>query len=228
MKALTLLISGIALIGVSNPAYSTTTLTANLTNAQAGLAVVPTTTTGDPRPASHGTATFVLNDAMTQLNFTATVFNIDVTGMQTGDTNDNLVAAHIHAPGAPGATGPVVWGFFGNPDNDNNPDQLVVIPFASGVGGTFSSVWDLTEGNNTTLTAQLPNILSGLAYLNFHTTQFGAGEIRGQILPPPSVPEPSTWAMLLAGFGAIGLAARRNLAVGPQTKMGSRSPAAAG
>jgi hypothetical protein len=46
----------------------------------------------------------------------------------------------------------------------------------------------LSEGNNTTLTAQLPNILSGHAYINFHTVQFGGGEIRGNIVPATKCP----------------------------------------
>jgi hypothetical protein len=57
----------------------------------------------------------------------------------------------------------------------------VVIPFPSGVGGTIFSKWDAPEGNNTTLTVQLPNILAGLSYINFHTTRLPGGEIRGQI-----------------------------------------------
>ena len=36
------------------------------------------------------------------LAFTATIFNIDVTGTQTPDPFDNLLAAHIHV-GAPPA-----------------------------------------------------------------------------------------------------------------------------
>jgi hypothetical protein len=40
------------------------------------------------------------------------------------------------------------------------------------------------EGNGTMLAAQLPNLLAGLAYVNFRTVQFPAGEIRGQ-LPMP-------------------------------------------
>ncbi len=121
---------------------------------------------------------------MTALTFSATIFNIDVTGTQTPDTFDNLVAAHIHAPAPPGINAPVVWGFFGTPDNDNSPDDLVVTPFSTGVGGVFTSKWDLPEGNaGTTLSAQAPNILAGQSYLNFHTVQFGGGEIRGQIDP---------------------------------------------
>src|SRR5205807_6051044 len=71
------------------------------------------------------------------------------------------------------------WGFFGSPFNDNNPDDHVVTPFGSGAGGTFTDKWDDPEGNATTLTAQLPNIRAGRAYINFHTTQFPGGEIRG-------------------------------------------------
>ena len=77
---------------------------------------VPTLTTGAPRPASFGTASFVINDAMTSMTFTATIFNIDVTGSQTADVNDNIAASHIHAGPAvtPTTNGPVVWGFFGS------------------------------------------------------------------------------------------------------------------
>src|SRR4029079_6320711 len=77
--------------------------------------------------------------------------------------------------------GPVVWGFFGAPLNDVNPNDTVLLPFSTGAGGTFSSKWCAPEGNATTLTAQLTNILNGHAYINFHTTQFPSGEIRGMI-----------------------------------------------
>src|SRR5205085_10014476 len=81
----------------STSAYASTILFANLTNSQETPPTIPTTSTGAPRPASFGTATFVLNDAMTAMTFTATIFNIDFTGTQTADVNDNLIAAHIHA-----------------------------------------------------------------------------------------------------------------------------------
>ena len=151
-----------------------------LTNAQENPPTNPTTTGGARRPASFGTATFNMNAAQDQMTFSATINNIDFTGAQTADTNDNLTAAHIHAGASvtPGTNGPVVWGFFGAPQNDNNPNDVVKTD-GPGVGGTISGKWDAPEGNGTTLAAQLTNLKTGHAYINFHTTQFGGGEIRG-------------------------------------------------
>lgn len=199
----------------SSSASAEVILLANLTNAQENPPAVPTTTTGAPRPASFGTALFTLNDAMTSMSFSATIFNIDFTGTQTADVNDNLTAAHIHAgPNVtPTTNAGVVWGFFGMPFNDTNPTNVVVTPFAAAVGGTVAGAWDALEGNNTTLAAQLDNILNNRSYINFHTSQFGGGEARGllevQASQPEPIPEPST--MMLVGLGAAGLvrAARR-------------------
>ena len=198
----------VASLTLSAAAQAVTVLTATLTNSQENPPTVPTLATGQPRPVSSGTATFTLNDAMTSMSFTATIQNLDFTGTQTADINDNLVAAHIHAGATvtPTTNGGVVWGFFGSPFNDNNPNDVVVTPFASGVGGTISGKWDAAEGNNTTLAAQLNNILEGRSYINFHTTQFAGGEIRGNISP---IPEPETYALMLAGLGAMTWVARK-------------------
>lgn len=176
-------------------------LFATLTNAAENPPVIPTLQNGQPRPASFGTASFVLNDAQNKLTVSATVFNIDFTGSQTADVNDNLTNAHIHAGPlvTPTTNGGVVWGFIGTPFNNTNDNEGVTTPFATGVGGTFSGEWDLPEGNNTTLAAQLPFILSQRSYINFHTVQFGGGEVRGTLV----IPEPSTLALL--GIGALGL-----------------------
>jgi glucose/arabinose dehydrogenase len=136
---------------------------------------------------AKGYAAFFLNQEGTALRFIVTVAGLDFTGTQTADPSDDLLAAHIHAPAPRGTNAPVRFGFFGQPFNDTSPNDVVVTPFASGVGGTIFSKWDRDEGNNTTLTVQLPNILAGLSYINFHTRRLPGGEIRGQIEENPQV-----------------------------------------
>ena len=201
--------SALLLSVLAGSAGAQTFLTATLNNASENPPTAPTTAGGQPRPASFGTANFFIDSGATFMTFTATIFNIDVTGTQTpNDVNDNLVAAHIHAGPlvTPTVNGPVVWGFFGSPFNDNAPNDFTMTPFTTGAGGTFSGKWDLAEGNATNLTAQLPNILAGRAYINFHTTQFTGGEIRGNIV---AVPEPETYALMLGGLAIVAGVARR-------------------
>jgi hypothetical protein len=175
-----------------------------LNNANEPGGIQPTLQNGQPRPASFGTASFVFNDARTALTMVAQIFNIDVTGSQTADPNDNLTNAHIHAAAAGGTpTFPVVWGFHGQPQHDTvEPEKRSVVPFATGVGGTFTATWDAAE-NNGALATNVPNIDAGRAYINFHTTQFAGGEIRGTL----QVPEPGSVALL--ALGALTLATRR-------------------
>jgi hypothetical protein len=198
-----------AMLFACGASRATTTLTANLTNAQENPPTVPTLVGGASRPASFGTATFVLSDDQQSMTMTATVNNIDFTGSQTADTNDNLTNAHIHASATvtPTTNAGVVWGFIGSPFNDNMPDDHVVTPFTGGaVGGTVTAKWDAPEGNGTTLAAQLNNILTAHAYINFHTNQFSSGEMRGAIVPEPSA------LTVLAAVGFAGFARFRTRA----------------
>ena len=195
-------------------AQAQTTFVANLTIGQEPTLNGPTTVAGAPRPTPLGFAVFQLNAAQTAMTMQVSVWNIDFTGTQTADINDNLTAAHIHAgANVPPATNGVVWGFFGAPFNDTNSGNAGplwdCVAFVGSVGGSCSGTWDANEGNNTTLTAQLPNIFAGRSYINFHTTQNPGGEIRGALI---ATPEPSTYALLATGLGMIGFMARRRRA----------------
>lgn len=92
-----------------------------------------------------------------------------------------LTGAHIHA-GAAGTSGPVIVDFGG---------QLT---------GTVTDT-DL---------ASITPANAALFYVNLHNAIYPSGAIRGQLSFTGSVvPEPGTYALMLAGAGAIGLLVRR-------------------
>jgi hypothetical protein len=102
----------------------------------------------------------------------------------------------------------------------------IAIPFVDfplGVtAGTYTHAFDLTDaavydpaflaafGGTPVLAgiALLDGINSNEAYLNIHTSEFPAGEIRGFLVAAP-IPEPATWGMLGLGLAGLSLVKRR-------------------
>lgn len=94
--------------------------------------------------------------------------------------------------------------------------------FPSGVAaGTYDHTFDMTQassynaafitasgGVNGAFGALVAGLNGGSAYANIHTSVFPSGEISGFLHAAP-VPEPETYAMLLAGLAFISMAARR-------------------
>lgn len=98
--------------------------------------------------------------------------------------SDNLIGlpaspgSHIHRAPA-GSNGPIVFGF-------NNPDGTWPLSgSATWTGLSVDNVADLFAGN---------------FYVNFHTSQYPGGEVRGQIYV---IPTPGSAALLLIGAAAV-------------------------
>lgn len=102
----------------------------------------------------------------------------------------NTGGFHIHAPAAAGASTGVLYGLFPS-----------ITLGADNKSGTINGSQTLVAGQLGFTTAQqIDQLNGGLWYFNIHTSTFGSGEIRGQILP---VPEPSTLALAVLGLSGL-------------------------
>lgn len=82
--------------------------------------------------------------------------------------------------------------------------RLIDLNSAGSYGAAF-----VTASGGTAAGAEarlISNLTSGNAYFNIHTSTFGGGEIRAFVTV---VPEPETYALMLAGLGLLGWTARR-------------------
>lgn len=193
---LTLLMAGVALAG--SPASAATTIFATTLRGNAERPQVETTGTG--------TAVVTLDDVANSLR---------VQVMFSGLLG-NTAASHIHCC-APIGT---------------NAGVATAVPtfpgFPLGVtSGSYDQTFDMTDASSYNpgfVTAHggtvdqaradlFAGMIAGQSYLNIHTDLFPRGEIRGQLLA--QVPEPATWALMIAGFGLLGgaLRAQRRVAL---------------
>jgi len=126
-----------------------------------------------------GTAVMIYDATANTLDLTVTITNFPAT----------LTNSHIHE-GAPGVSGGVVVPF---------GDETVYTRNGTTLTATFTN---LTYGG-TPLT-----LLSGGAYLNYHTAAFPGGEIRGQLIPEPvklaalMTPDQETGTVTSNAYGA--------------------------
>ena len=192
MRRLTKLIVGMAVVAASGTSAQAATylFTANLS----GLNENPVVAT----PGS-GVSTITLDDVANLLTIQATFSRLI----------GNTTASHIHCCTLP----------TGNVGVATTVPSLTEFPL--GVrAATFSQTLDLNLSSSfnpayvganggtvaSARTALVNGMFANLAYLNIHTTSFPGGEIRGQIIS--AVPEPTTWGMMLLGFGAVGYSLR--------------------
>ena len=157
----TMLWAGALALATLLPAATVSAQTVNMTATLSGGEENPAVLTG-----AVGTATVAVDTSNREIAVELRLFNIP-----TGTT-----AGHIH--GAPrGVNGPVVIDF---PIPAGRTGDLT-LSFRVG-GGQFRP--NAAIGINSIEDA-IQSIVGGGAYVNIHTTAFGGGEIRGQLVPVP-------------------------------------------
>ena len=121
---------------------------------------------------------------------------IHISGSFTG-LSGTWSADHFHGPAAPGVNAGVLYGL--QPLTTLNPGNT------SGTINGDVTLIDNPGGTTFTIAQQMDQINNGLWYVNVHSSTFGGGEIRGQVLP---VPEPSTFGLIALGLGGAWWLAR--------------------
>ena len=159
-------------------------------------------------PVSSATGSFTLdyNSTLNDLTYSLTF---------SGLTSDATMA-HIHL-GAPGQTGAILFILF---DYGMPPSTATTGETVTGTLTVANFMPDSVDGISTFAQA-ISAIESGDTYVNVHSTNYPAGEIRGQIInggtggsggaSSSSAPEPTTASLLLigGGLGAFGLIRRQ-------------------
>lgn len=133
-----------------------------------------------------------------QAGFNGLLGNVSVAHIHccTAVANDGIAGVATPTPSFPGFPAGSTFGFYDQTfdlslaSSYNNP--AFIIANGGTVGGAFSALLTGLDG--------------GKAYFNIHTNLFPGGEIRGFLAP---IPEPGTYAMMLAGLALMAVIAIR-------------------
>ncbi len=191
----------LALVGLGAEIKADTYFAAHLDASQVVFNTSHTTATGD--------ATFVLNDARTQLRYDIQFDGLDLEPNPANRTDPNdIVGMHIHFQ-VPDVIGPHILNIFGNPSED---DADLIVDFAN---ESLSGIFDISDASRDPVTGDLlpqffplttkvisdwlDELDAAELYLAVHTVEASSTPpgvaIRGQIRP---VPEPSGQAFILS------------------------------
>jgi serralysin len=146
---------------------------------------------------ASGLGTVIFDSAAVTASYSFTIEGVDfgpVTGgsPQTPATDDDVTRTHFHTAVA-GVNGPIVFGQIDtvDPANEQDDDDFAIVLNADD-SWTLSGVWDQDDPPSPNMGVTINNFADDLGsatvgiavplYFNVHTSEFGAGEIRGQLI----------------------------------------------
>ncbi|URD62154.1 PEPxxWA-CTERM sorting domain-containing protein [Sphingomonas sp. KRR8] len=166
------------------------------------LTSAPVLTSAGLTVGTTGTATVALNgDGLPVATF-------PITG---GSTNDQTGAALISHDGSGLSFSNGLGALLNIGNFVIDTSALTVNGYASANGGAASNLtlFNLGSGNTLLLSSGAASAFNSVFGLNLAAgTQIGVAQVN-PITAAAAVPEPSTWALMLFGFGAAGVAIRR-------------------
>jgi hypothetical protein len=133
-----------------------------------------------------GGAVMWYNPATNQISLRSSVFNF----------NNTMNNSHFHE-GVPGVSGGVVQNLGPNPNGaaGSAANQLATY---SNLSGSIQGSYDGVYGGD------VAKLLSGGAYLNYHSTTFAGGELRGQVTMATETPSTRMANLSVRGFVGTG------------------------
>ena len=182
-------------------------LVAAADRAAAAVAVIPDITTA-PFFAAYGTGD-------------ATVTYDNVVFSESAAISPSAILFNV-SPGFSGAAKPVLSSQIGAPDNIliTLPYAVTSVSFGYATFGGSEVDFALSNGNTYAFSPagggyDLNTVFAVSGVTPFSTIQLTSVDLAlsiGDVTYGDTVPEPATWALLIAGFGLTGIAARRRVA----------------
>ena len=168
---------------------------------------------------AFGLATLHYDDKGTLANLLDDTFSVSVAAFGLSGPPTGY---HIHAAATASETSSVRVNFESAPFIRNLSGNDIIIGGTTGVVSVSPGITDgmipatAASGTNAGHPAMsfLQALQSQFAYVNIHTALNPSGEIRGQLIQVSAVPEPETYALMLAGLGLVGWVASRRRKAG--------------
>lgn len=187
--------------------FRTILLASLLGSAACAAQAAKTVYTASLNGANESPATGSLATGFATVTFDSIANSLEIDLSFTG-LSAPAAAGHIHCCTLPGSNVGVALPFTNLPNATSGTIDSI---YDLGASATYTATFISASGGTVSLaeTALLSGIAAGHAYVNLHDANFPSGEIRGFLVS--AVPEPESWATLLAGLGFLTFSVRRRL-----------------